>query len=194
MSEADVQATTQAREAPAEPPAPGTLAPAGLMRAVPLLVTLIVVAVAGIGVWAMWQAYMAAPWTRDGTVRAYIVTMTPEVSGRIMALPVRDNQLVRAGDLLMTIDPTDYAIAVDLAQAAVDQATINADNAKREAERRAALTTLETSEEEEEFEETSEGGAASEEEDVEEGDRRMWEGTRDEGIVDPQTEGKRRRW
>jgi RND family efflux transporter MFP subunit len=96
----------------------------------------------------MWQAYMAAPWTRDGTVRAYVVTITPEVSGRIVALPVRDNQFVRAGDLLMTIDPTNYAIAVDLAQAAADQASTNADNAMREADRRAKLTTLETSEEE----------------------------------------------
>jgi len=32
----------------------------------------------------MWGAYMGAPWTRDGTVRAYVVTMAPEVAGRIV--------------------------------------------------------------------------------------------------------------
>jgi hypothetical protein len=31
-----------------------------------------------------------APWTRDGTVRAYAVTMAPEVAGRIIKLPVAD--------------------------------------------------------------------------------------------------------
>jgi multidrug resistance efflux pump len=48
----------------------------------------------------------------------------------------------------MVIDPTDYAIAVDLAEGAVTQARANADNAEREARRRAQLTNLETSEEE----------------------------------------------
>jgi RND family efflux transporter MFP subunit len=63
-------------------------------------------------------------------------------------LPVVDNQFVHRGDLLMAIDPTDYAIAVDLAQAAGDQANANSENAQREAERRAKLSLLETSEEE----------------------------------------------
>ena len=60
----------------------------------------------------MWDAYMGAPWTRDGTVRAYVVTMAPEIEGRIVELPVADNQLVHKGDLLMVIDPTNYRIAV----------------------------------------------------------------------------------
>jgi RND family efflux transporter MFP subunit len=96
----------------------------------------------------MWEAYMGAPWTRDGTVRAYVVKMAPEVAGRIVELPIADNQLVHKGDLLIVIDPTDYAIAVDLAEAAVTQARANADNAERETRRRAQLTNLETSEEE----------------------------------------------
>jgi RND family efflux transporter MFP subunit len=91
---------------------------------------------------------MAAPWTRDGTVRAYVVTMAPEVSGRIVQLTLADNQFVHKGDLLMVIDPTNYAIAVDQAEAAAIQARANADNAEREARRRAQLTNLEASEEE----------------------------------------------
>ncbi len=113
-----------------------------------LLITLGTVAVAVLLGWAMWNAYMASPWTRDGTVRAYVVTIAPEVAGRIVQLPIIDNQLVHKGDLLMVIDPRDYAIAVDLAEAAVTQARANADNATLEASRRARLTTLETSEEE----------------------------------------------
>ena len=74
---------------------------------------------------------MGAPWTRDGTVRVYVVTMAPEVAGQIVELPVADNQFVHKGDLLMVIDPTDYKIAVSLAEAAVKQAEANARNAAR---------------------------------------------------------------
>jgi multidrug resistance efflux pump len=49
---------------------------------------------------------MGTPWTRDATVRAYVVTLAPEVAGRIVELHVADNEYVRKGDLLMAIDPT----------------------------------------------------------------------------------------
>jgi multidrug resistance efflux pump len=62
----------------------------------------------------MWDVYMEAPWTRDATVRVYVVTMAPEVAGRILKLWVADNQFVQKGDLLIVIDPTDYRIAVTL--------------------------------------------------------------------------------
>ena len=91
---------------------------------------------------------MVAPWTRDGTVRAYVVTMAPEVAGRIVQLPVVDNQFVHKGDLLMVIDPTNYKIAVDLAEAAVEQAQVTAQNAEREAQRRQELTELAVTKEE----------------------------------------------
>ena len=119
-----------------------------VLRALPVLLTVLALLLAGLLAWAAWQVYMAAPWTRDGTVRAYVVTMAPEVAGRVVQLPVRDNQFVHKGDLLCVIDPTDYAIAVDQAQAAVAQAQANADNAAVQAQRRAQLGTLETSKEE----------------------------------------------
>src|ERR1700722_9957030 len=91
------------------------------IRIIPLLITLATTALAGVLGWAMWEAYMGAPWTRDGTVRTYVVTMAPEVAGRIVELPVIDNQFVHKGDLLLVIEPTDYKIALDLAEAAVRQ-------------------------------------------------------------------------
>jgi len=78
----------------------------------PFLITLAAVALAGLLGWAMWGVYMGGPWTRDATVRAYVVTMAPEVSGRIVALYVVDNKYVKRGDLLIEIDPTDFRIAV----------------------------------------------------------------------------------
>ena len=91
----------------------------------------------------MWDAYMGAPWTRDGTVRAYVVTMAPAISGRIVELAVADNQFMHKGDLLMVIDPTTYKIAVSLAEAEVQQAQVNMLNAEREAKRRQELPMLE---------------------------------------------------
>ena len=111
-------------------------------RIIPVLITLAVIAVAILLGRAMWDAYMGAPWTRDGTVRAYVVTMAPEVAGRIVELPVRDNQFVHKGDLLMVIDPTNFKIAVSLAEAAVQQAQANMRNAARQSQRRQALTDL----------------------------------------------------
>jgi multidrug resistance efflux pump len=77
---------------------------------------------------ALWNVYMATPWTRDGTVRADIVTMAPEVAGRIVSLPVADNQFVHKDDLLMIIDPTNYKIALGQAKAAVQQSQANVQN------------------------------------------------------------------
>ena len=111
-------------------------------RILPFLITLVVLVAAGALGWAMWDAYVGVPWTRDGTVRAYVVTMAPQIAGQIVELPVADNQFVRKGDLLMVIDPTNYRIAVSLADAAVQQAQANAQNAEREAKRRQELTTL----------------------------------------------------
>jgi multidrug resistance efflux pump len=111
-------------------------------RIVPLLITLATIVLAAVFGWAMWDAYMGAPWTRDSTVRTYVVTMAPEVAGRIVKLPVADNQFVHQGDLLLVIDPTDYRIALNLAGAAVQQAQATAQNAQREAERRRKLSDL----------------------------------------------------
>jgi multidrug resistance efflux pump len=117
------------------------------LRIFPFLITLTAIALAVPLGWRTWDAYMGAPWTRDATVRAYVVTMAPEVSGRIVELPVADNQFVHKGDLLMLIDPTNYQIEVKLAQAAVDQARATAQNTKAQSNRRQNLTDLAASDE-----------------------------------------------
>ena len=98
------------------------------MKIRPFLITLGTVALAGLLGWAMWGVYMEAPWTRDATVRAYVVTMAPEVAGRIVELHVVDNEYVHKGDLLLMIDPTNFRIAVSQAEAAVQQAQANVQN------------------------------------------------------------------
>jgi RND family efflux transporter MFP subunit len=115
-----------------------------------LVATLVAAVVACFCGYILWQSYMGTPWTRDGTVRAYIVTMAPDVSGRVIELPLVDNQLVHKGDLLMKIDPRDYQAAFDAAKAAVDVAKADLDNKRAESARRAQLTDLATTAEEKE--------------------------------------------
>jgi RND family efflux transporter MFP subunit len=119
-----------------------------LPKIVPVVVTLGAVAAAVPLAARTWHVYMETPWTRDGAVRAYVVTLAPEVAGRIVELPIADNLLVRKGQLLMVVDPTDYAIAVELAEAAVEQARANADNLEAEAQRRQRLSSVAASIEE----------------------------------------------
>jgi RND family efflux transporter MFP subunit len=113
-----------------------------LKRAIAVLVTLASLALAVILGRAGWHAYVETPWTRDGTVRAYVVTMAPEVFGRIVELRVADNQFVHKGDVLMVIDPTDYRIAVSRASAALRQAELAAENAAHLSQRRDSLAKL----------------------------------------------------
>ena len=53
----------------------------------------------------------------DASVRAFVVRIVPEVSGKVIEVGVRDNQIVRTGDLLYRIDPTPFRIAVERAEA-----------------------------------------------------------------------------
>jgi multidrug efflux system membrane fusion protein len=59
------------------------------------------------------------PRTDDASVRANFIELAPEVSGRLVQLPVKDNAFVKQGDLLFVIDPRDYEYA--LQQALSDQ-------------------------------------------------------------------------
>ncbi|HKR46806.1 MULTISPECIES: efflux RND transporter periplasmic adaptor subunit [Paraburkholderia] len=86
----------------------------------------------------LWVHYMDEPWTRDGRVRAEVVNIAPDVSGAVVELPVKDNQFVHKGDLLMQIDPSHYQIAVEQAEAAVAarkaELTMRQDDARRRAD------------------------------------------------------------
>lgn len=110
--------------------------------------TFVVAAVAAALTWAMWGEYMGTPWTRDGVVRSYVVTIAPQVAGQIVDVAARDNQFVHKGDVLITVDPTNYRIAVELAEAAVKQAEVNAQNASIQSDRRARLSAEAVSKEE----------------------------------------------
>jgi RND family efflux transporter MFP subunit len=107
-----------------------------------LIGTLIILAVAVFIGRALWMNYMDTPWTRDGRVRADIINVAADVSGYVVAVPVKDNQLVKKGDVLMQIDPEHYQIAVKQAQSLVASRKATWDMRKVNASRRADLDAL----------------------------------------------------
>ena len=86
------------------------------------LPTLLLVLVAVVVAYAVYQRWVHNPWTRHGQVRAEIVKVAPRVSGYIVEIAVRSNQFVRKGDLLFRIDPSSYQLAADGAQVRLRQA------------------------------------------------------------------------
>ncbi|MFU0887229.1 HlyD family secretion protein [Kluyvera sichuanensis] len=102
--------------------------------------TLLIAALAIIACWLVWNYYMQSPWTRDGKIRAEQVDITPQVSGSILTLNVKDNQFVHAGDVLFQIDPTPWKIAEMNADAKLAKAQSDLSRASHEVERRRGLS------------------------------------------------------
>jgi multidrug resistance efflux pump len=148
MSRVELKASDALKGNDVAAPATGRRSVLSSVRALPVLATLAAVVVAAALAYQAWQYYMGAPWTRDGTVRAYVVKVAPQVAGEIVKLPVADNQFVHKGDLLMLIDPRNYSIAVRTAQAAVEQARAVAENANAEMIRREKLNDIAVTQEE----------------------------------------------
>jgi multidrug resistance efflux pump len=106
-----------------------------------LLTTLLVVAAILVAVW-LWHRYERDPWTRDGHVRADVVRVTTDVAGLLTEVHVRDNQLVRKGQLLFVVDRPRYAAALEQADANVAAAQATLNQARKEARRDLALGDL----------------------------------------------------
>jgi RND family efflux transporter MFP subunit len=104
------------------------------------LLTLLVVVVAIAVGWQLWSYYMLEPWTRDGRVRADVVTIAADVSGLISDVLVHDNEKVSKGQKLFRIDQRrfQYALEQAKAEAAARQATL--EQAKRDLDRSKALS------------------------------------------------------
>jgi multidrug efflux system membrane fusion protein len=83
------------------------------------LITLAVVITAVALILWVWDTVEQHPRTDDATVQANVIGVTPRVRGQIIKLNVQDNQSVKAGDVLFEIDPSDYQLALENAQAAL---------------------------------------------------------------------------
>jgi RND family efflux transporter MFP subunit len=107
-----------------------------------LIATLLILALA---IWIgrlLWIHYMDTPWTRDGRVRADVINVAADVSGVVIDVPVKDNQPVKKGDLLMQIDPEHYQLAVKQAEAMVASRKATWEMRKVNASRRKDMDSL----------------------------------------------------
>ena len=107
-----------------------------------VVLTLLVVTFAAVLVWQMVVYYMFAPWTRDGHIRADVIQIAPDVSGLIQKVEVRDNQTVKRGDVLFTIDQDRFSLALRQAKATLGERQETLAQASREAQRNRKLGNL----------------------------------------------------
>nr|WP_245323097.1 biotin/lipoyl-binding protein [Francisella sp. LA112445] len=68
----------------------------------------LVILLAIFSLYSIWQHYFYSPWTRDARVRANIITISPDVSGFVTKVYVKDIQKVKKGDLIFSIDDERY--------------------------------------------------------------------------------------
>jgi membrane fusion protein (multidrug efflux system) len=87
-----------------------------------LLFILIVAAVVG---YVLWRHYAVREDTDDAQIDGNIVPIAARVSGWVTEINVQDNQFVKAGTVLVRLDPKDYQVALDRAQAELEDAEAN---------------------------------------------------------------------
>ena len=87
---------------------------AHLPRVIATLVMLLMAIAAGLH---LWNYYMEAPWTRDGRVRSEVTRLATDLSGLVSEVRVQDNQFVKRGELLLTLDRARFVLAVQEAEA-----------------------------------------------------------------------------
>jgi RND family efflux transporter MFP subunit len=115
-----------------------------------VLVTLSVLTLALVGGRRLWIHYNLEPWTRDGRVRADIVQVSPDVSGLVTEVCVKNNQAVNKDDVLFVLDRPRFELALHQAEASVAAIAVALAQARRENERNRNLTDLATTEQVEE--------------------------------------------
>jgi multidrug resistance efflux pump len=87
----------------------------------------------------LWGHYMDEPWTRDARLRADVVGIAPDVSGLVSEVLVKDNQIVKKGDVLFRVDRDRFSIALQQADAALANSKAALDQARRDNRRQQQL-------------------------------------------------------
>ena len=100
------------------------------------LLTGAIVLIAVLVIVIKYWGYITNPWTRDGQVRADVIQITSRISGPIVKLGVKNNQFVKAGDLLFEIDPRTFEASLAQARAQYDKTGDNYLAKKKETLRR----------------------------------------------------------
>ncbi len=121
-TEQEVDRTAPVAEPPAPPPAEAP-APRKKKSAKSVLLPLVAVALIAGGGWFGYQYWTEGRFmisTDDAYVQADMTYVTPKITGYVARLDAGENQLVKAGDPIVTIDDGDYRIALAQAEAQID--------------------------------------------------------------------------
>jgi membrane fusion protein (multidrug efflux system) len=89
----------------------------------------IVVVVVGVVVLvavALWWHSTFTEDTDDAQVNGHLIQVSARIGGQVLKVDVEENQVVKAGDVIAELDPRDYEVAVENAQAALASAQANA--------------------------------------------------------------------
>jgi membrane fusion protein (multidrug efflux system) len=91
-------------------------------RAAAFLLLAVVIVGGGLFLWnsLAWES------TDDAQVEGHIMPLSARINGYVLEVPVIEGQLVHAGDVLVTIDPKDYKIALEQARATFEDAQASA--------------------------------------------------------------------
>jgi membrane fusion protein (multidrug efflux system) len=103
---------------------------------IPLLAVIIALGFVGLATlrWDAWVGNAATQTTNDAYVRAEISKLSSRVAGEVLKVAVTDFQRVKAGQLLVQIDPADYEAQVAQAVATVEGAQATLDNLSNQIE------------------------------------------------------------
>ena len=93
------------------------------------IILLIVIGVIVGGI-LVWMHYRVRESTDDAEIDGHLAPLSARVSGTVIAVNVDDNQQVKAGDVLVQLDPKDYQVALQRAQADLQDALATAQGAK----------------------------------------------------------------
>jgi RND family efflux transporter MFP subunit len=110
-----------------------------LIRTGKVALTILVALLAALVLWQLYAYYTYAPQTRDGKIEADVVPLAADVSGRVTAVYVHDNQMVKREELLFLVDRERLANALERADAAVGTARATMAAAEREDRRYRSL-------------------------------------------------------
>jgi membrane fusion protein (multidrug efflux system) len=91
------------------------------------IILVVIIAAAAISFFVTGGAHQS---TNDAYVEGRVMRISPKVSGQLISLRIDDNDAMKAGDLLLEIDPVDYQAKVDQAVAAVAAAQSAVEQAK----------------------------------------------------------------
>lgn len=134
------QTSPASQASKASNPAPAQGAPAHHRKYSTLVLILALFAAAGLAAY-LYVPSLYVVSTNDAYVSAHIVSVVPRVSAHVATLHVDDNTKVKAGDLLVELDPRDFRNAVDAAKADLESAMASAANIDAQKDEQKAVIT-----------------------------------------------------